>query len=73
MNDTFNSSKVEQLSPGDKIKLVRMNGDPDPISVGSEGEVIEVRTYEKFAAIKIAWDDGRNLMMVCPPDDFDIV
>ena len=61
---------------GDRIRLVSMTGDPDPIPVGQLGMVVSVSRHgsgkDAWNQIDVAWDNGRTLMLVCPPDEFEI-
>ena len=63
--------------PGDRIRLVAMQDDPDPIHPGSVGTVVRVDRHgdgrEVWHQIDVAWDNGRALMLVSPPDAFEIV
>ncbi len=62
---------------GDRIRLVAMADDPDPIRPGQAGTVIGVSRHgsdrDVWHQIDVAWDDGRTLMLVCPPDTFEII
>lgn len=58
---------------GDRVKLVSMNDDPDPIPVGTKGTVtfvndISFGTPEEFYQVGVDWDNGRMLMVITPPD-----
>jgi hypothetical protein len=62
--------------PGDRVRLVAMQDDPDPIQVGQTGTVVRVHRVDDdpvWHQIDIAWDNGRTLMLVSPPDLFEIV
>ena len=65
------------LRPGDRIRLVAMHDDPDPILVGQLGTVIDVARQvsgkDAWFQIEVSWDNGRTLMLVSPPDEFEIV
>ena len=58
--------------PGDRIRLIRMPQDPDPIPPGTTGTVIEV-TEGTMAQITVAWDNRRSLALVPGVDEFEIV
>lgn len=62
---------------GDRIRLLAMHDDPDPIQVGQVGTVVGVSRHGggdgAWRQIDVAWDNGRTLMLVSPPDEFDIV
>ena len=63
-------------APGARIRLLAMRDDPDPIRVGQTGVVISVTQHhgpDAWQQIAVAWDDGRTLMLVSPPDEFEIV
>ena len=62
--------------PGDRIRLVAMHDDPDPIPTGQLGTVVGVRSHAgkpPWHQIDVAWDSGRTLMLVSPPDRFEII
>ena len=60
------------LKQGDRIELVRMNEDPDPIPVGTQGRVVSINDVtfgrDSFTQIDVKWDNGRRLMVCTPPD-----
>lgn len=58
---------------GDRIVLVHMADDPDPIPPGTEGTVVRVQalhfgTTPPEHQILVTWDNGRSLACICPPD-----
>lgn len=57
---------------GDRIELVSMPEDPDPIPAGSRGTVDEVVPVNwpgrDFTQLWVTWDDGRSLIPCVPPD-----
>ncbi len=57
---------------GDRIRLIAMPNDPDPIPAGSEGMVVEV-TDGPLAQIIVKWDIDRSLALVPGVDVFEIV
>jgi hypothetical protein len=59
--------------PGERIRLVAMPDDPDPIPLGSTGTVTAVRQYRTWAQVDVKWDSGRTLMLVVPPDQFEVI
>ena len=63
--------------PGDRIRLVAMPEDPDPILPGATGTVTAVRQYgfgrDAWQQVDVDWDDGRTLMLVVPPDEFEVL
>ena len=62
---------------GDRIRLVSMQDDPDPAQVGQVGTVVSVSRHDggkdAWHQIDVAWDNGRTLMLVSPPDRFVIL
>lgn len=61
------------LSPGDRIRLVSMPEDPDPIKPGTTGTVTAVRHYRTWSQVDVDWDNGRKLMLAVPPDQVEII
>ena len=63
--------------PGDRVRLVTMQDDPDPIDAGQIGTIVAVRRFDDakgvWHQIDVDWDNGRTLMLVSPPDQFEIV
>lgn len=65
-----------EVHPGDRLRLVEMNGDPNPIEVGTEGEVTSVTdltSYDGTTQIGMRWDNGRTLALIAPHDKFEII
>lgn len=62
---------------GDRVRLVFMPNDPDPIPEGTEGTVEDVVTMDwgqdKKTQVFVKWDNGRTLSCICPPDFMEIV
>lgn len=58
---------------GDRIRLIAMPGDPDPIPVGSTGTVTFVKEHgsgsRAWLQIGVDLDNGRQLMLAVPPDE----
>lgn len=61
------------LKKGDRIRLLSMPQDPDPIPVGSLGTVATVRSYHNWTQVDVDWDNGRTLMLTLPHDSVAIV
>lgn len=60
---------VSELKPGERIRLVKMGDDPDPITPGTCGTVDSVVRHGSDWIINMkSWDNGRTLNPVCPPD-----
>jgi hypothetical protein len=62
-----------RLKKGDRIRLVSMPQDPDPIPVGSLGTVVAVRDQREWTQVDVDWDNGRTLMLTIPDDCVSIV
>ncbi len=58
---------------GDRIRLVAMPQDPDPVPIGSLGTVVTIYNHGHWAQIDVDWDNGRNLMLSLPDDCVAIV
>lgn len=59
------------MKPGDRIELVSMPDDPDPIPAGTRGTVeriTEVHWPQPYLQLWVQWDNGRTLMPCVPPD-----
>lgn len=53
---------------GDRIRLVSMPNDPDPIPVGTAGTVAGIHPQRDWTQIDVNWDNGRTLMLSIPDD-----
>ena len=66
-----------QPKPGQRIELVAMPDDPNPIAAGSRGTVKRVRQVglptNGFLQVDVDWDNGRAVMLSVPPDQFRII
>ncbi|KRQ99263.1 hypothetical protein CP49_11745 [Bradyrhizobium valentinum] len=57
------------FAEGDRLRLISMAADPDPIRPGSTGTVIAAPVFFQGAwSIPVKWDNGRGLSLVMPPD-----
>jgi hypothetical protein len=65
------ATTVLPLIPGDRVALVRMEDDPDPIPVGMEGIVSTVNFDARQAWV--TWDNGRTLAIVLGQDEVRLV
>ena len=63
--------------PGDRIRIISMPDDPNPVPVGSTGTVTFVNSHgsgtRAWLQIGVDWDNGRRLMLNVPPDEFEVV
>lgn len=62
---------------GDRIRLISMPNDPDPIPSGSLGTVVLVNPLhfrdKTEVQLLVKWDNGRSLSCICPPDMVEVV
>ena len=65
--------KIASLKVGDRIRLIQMGNDPDPIPAGTIGSVTEIHIHSDWTQIEVSWENGRKLMLVSPPDMFEII
>lgn len=68
----------QALRIGDRIRLIEMADDPDPIPVGSTGTVMGISHHddsddELWHQIDVKWDSGRTLMLTLPPDRIEVL
>jgi hypothetical protein len=64
------------LSPGQRIRLISMPDDPDPIPYGTKGTVEsthEVGFADPFTQVHVKWDNGRTLSLAVPPDYVEVI
>lgn len=61
---------------GDRIRLIQMPDDPDPIPEGTTGTVLDVhrvRLQSGYWQVSVKWDIDRSLSVVVPPDVIEIL
>ena len=64
---------MKTVRAGDRIRLINMPDDPDPIPAGSTG-TIESVTDGPLGQIHVKWDDsGRTLSLVPGVDRFEVI
>ena len=58
-----------------RIKLLKMENDPDPIPVGTLGTILAVTELPmwKETQLVVKWDNGRTLSVILPKDVVEIV
>lgn len=65
------------LKEGDRIACVAMPQEKNPIPAGAQGTVTFVTQVgsgrDAFTQIGVNWDNGRTLMLVVPPDQYERV
>jgi hypothetical protein len=59
------------VKEGDRIELLSMPEDPDPIPSGTKGTVQNVvKLWDNKWQIQVKWDSGRTLSLIHPVDTF---
>ena len=67
------------IKVGDRVMLLAMPNDPNPIHVGAKGTVELISDLTMLNNRKnqlqflIKWDNGRSLSCVCPPDQLKVI
>jgi hypothetical protein len=61
------------LRPGDRIELVSMLNDPNPIAPGTKGTVTFVTDLGSWVQVGVNWDNGRGLMLTLPEDKLKVL
>ncbi|MCC9656365.1 DUF4314 domain-containing protein [Roseiconus lacunae] len=56
------------LKAGDRVRLISMTDDPDPIPAGTTGTVAGAYPQSDWTQVDVDWDNGRSLMLSIPPD-----
>ena len=56
------------MRPGDRVELLDVPNDPDPVPVGTLGTVESVRAVSGLRQVNVRWDNGRTTMLSIPPD-----
>ena len=61
--------------PGDRIRLIKMTDDPDPIEPGTTGTVRRIDTVQIFGEdhLIVDWDNGRGLNLIVGEDEFEVI
>jgi hypothetical protein len=57
---------------GDRIRLLSMPDDPDPLPIGATGTVVTI-TEGPMAQVCVDWDSGRSLMLIPGVDQFEVI
>jgi hypothetical protein len=61
--------------PGDRIRLINMPDDPNPIEPNTTGTVMSIDTINMFDEdhLNVDWDNGRDLSLIVGVDEFDVI
>jgi hypothetical protein len=64
-----------QVKVGDRIELISMPEEPDPIPAGTRGTVDFVHDAHSLGFVQygVKWDNGRGLSLCVPPDEFKVL
>ena len=60
---------MEDVNVGDKIRLIRMVNDSNPVPSGTEGTVYHVGG----GVANVRWDNGRNIGVIIGEDKFSVI
>lgn len=59
---------------GDRIRLTKMDNDPNPIPVGTEGIVLAMTPpINDQCYIMVDWEINRSLTVVWPEDQIEVI
>lgn len=61
------------IKAGDRVRLLSMTDDPDPIPAGTNGTVVGVSPQSDWTQVDVDWDNGRSLMLSIPPDRVAVI
>lgn len=64
------------IQKGDRIRLIRMGDDPDPIAPGATGEIMVTPVeIQGIMHVSVKWDPevGRSLSLCIPPDEVEVI
>ena len=64
---------IDAPKVGDRIRLIHMPEDPDPIPPGSLGTVCAIHPHHRWTQVEVEWDNGRHLMLTLPDDVIEII
>lgn len=71
--DNYGNGKL--ALPGDRIRLIKMTDDPNPIEPGTMGTVTSIDTVYLFSEdhLTVYWDNGRTLSLLVGTDEFEVI
>jgi hypothetical protein len=68
---------MTSIHPGDRIRLIAMPDDPNPIPPGTTGTIKSVKQHgagrDAWVQVEVEWDTGRKLMLSVPPDRLEVL
>ena len=56
------------MKVGERVKLISMGNDPDPVESGLEGTIYHIGG----GVVNVDWDNGRTLGLVIGEDQFTV-
>jgi hypothetical protein len=62
-----------ELKKDDRVELLEMPDDPDPVPIGTKGTIESVDELYNFTQVSVRWDNGRSLMLSIPPDQVRVL
>ena len=73
IRDNYGNGKL--ALPGDRIRLIKMSDDPEPIEPNTTGTVKKVGTVYMFNEdhLYVDWDNGRTLSLLVGTDEFEVI
>ena len=73
IRDNYGNGKL--ALPGDRIKLITMKNDPNPIPPNSTGTVTDINSVFMFGEdhLNVEWDNGRTLSLLVGTDEFEVI
>ena len=73
IRDNYGNGKL--ALPGDRIRLIKMTDDPNPIEPNTTGTVKKVSTVYMFGEdhLDVQWDNGRTLSLLVGTDEFEVI
>lgn len=57
----------------DRIRLIEMGPDPDPVPPGTTGTIIDIVEIDGKKHLTMEWDINRSLNVVIPPDKIEVI
>ena len=67
------TNAIADVKVGDRIRLIEMTDDPNPIDAGATGTVTAIHFHSGWTQLEVDWDCGRQLMLASPPDRFEVL